>query len=163
MGTGIFLCTACLANMNYKLVVFSMMEHSELFLVVFKVETRLPVGTVMNDKNTYDNRRCNLTSGVKGRVGLCHICPNGVLGTGQPFNVFWRPKTAQRIRDKGGAENTHRKHAEEEFRHVLSSCYSSWSVICLQRNFVVFFIFPESCLWLNIAVWCCESNRDIRN
>lgn len=51
MGTGIFLCTASLANVNYKPMFFSMMEHSELFLVVLKVETRLPAGTVMNDKN----------------------------------------------------------------------------------------------------------------
>lgn len=64
MGTGFFLHTACLANVNYRLAAFSMMEH--LFLAALKVEARFPAGTMKNrgggkKKKRCDNRRCNLT------------------------------------------------------------------------------------------------------
>lgn len=52
MGTGIFLHAACISNLNYRLVAFSMMEHLQLFLMVLKVEARFPAGTMMNDTHT---------------------------------------------------------------------------------------------------------------
>jgi len=49
-GAGIFLYTACLANVNYMLVPFTVMEHLQMFLLVLKVEARFPAGTMMNDR-----------------------------------------------------------------------------------------------------------------
>lgn len=64
MGTGIFLHMACIANVDYRLVAFSVMEHLQLFLTVLKAEVRFPAGTMINDqkkKKKCDNWRSNLT------------------------------------------------------------------------------------------------------
>jgi len=42
--------TACIANVNCRLVAFSMMQHLQLFLMVLRVEARFPEGNMMNDK-----------------------------------------------------------------------------------------------------------------
>lgn len=58
-----FLHTACIATMNYKLMALSVMEHLQMFLVLLKVEVRFPAGTIMNDqkKEKKKQNRCNLT------------------------------------------------------------------------------------------------------
>lgn len=51
MCSGMFMHTACLAGVNYRLVAFPLMEYLLLFLLVLIVEARLPAGTVKNDQN----------------------------------------------------------------------------------------------------------------